>query len=732
MSRFSRPARLACAVVLLPLLVGLVASRAGAAPSSGVPRLNHVFVIVEENHGFSDVIGNPAAPNLNSLAQQFGVATSYFGITHPSEPNYVALLGGSFFGIADDNAYWTNLINQPSLISQLDAAHVSWKAYLDGSPHPGNQGICNPAKCNGAPDIDPLYASKHDGIQNFTTSLNAADWSRQVPIGQLGQDLNSGNVPAFNYVIPSECDDMHGDPPYCIDSGNPGDPQDQRLVANGDHYLGELVSNITNASFWSKGNNAIAITFDEGDDNNGCCDANAPNGGGQVATVVVTSHGPRGLRDPNPYNHYSLLSTIQHSFGLGCLANTCDTDNVQPMTPLFVVTGSPALSYQVMKHPAFDTSSPTPKEPVSYTTSTPSSDGWTVTPSPLLGSSDNSFGAVAGSGPRDVWAVGNFLPDTSNSNQDATLSLAAHYNGTKWSSVPTPNVGPNYNTLFGVADSAGQAWAVGVHVDQQYQDRALIESWDGHAWNVVDSPQPGSMRDLLYGASADSPSDVWAVGEQQSSDGNFQTLVEHWDGSAWNVIPSPNPGETDNHLYGVDAVSPSDVWAVGQQLGTSAPDQALIEHWDGTAWSVVPTPAQGSASVMLDGVTIQGNEAWAVGETDDPVQGAHPLVEEFRGGNWNTVTLPSAGSNWTDLWGVTSSNGQVWAAGTYVDPVSGNNETLLLQGNDSGWNVVNAPNPGSGSNILGGIAAVSGQVWAVGLYDQGGSNLTLTESHSQT
>ena len=107
-------------------------------------------------------------------------------------------------------------------------------------------------------------------------------------------------------------------------------------------------------------------------------------------------------------------------------------------------------------------------------------------------------------------------------------------------------------------------------------------------------------------------------------------------------------------------------------------------------------------------------------------------MEEYRGGNWSTVTLPPAGSNWTDLWGVTSSPSQVWAAGTFVDPTSGNNETLLLQGNDAGWKVVDAPNPGSGSNILGGIAAVSGQVWAVGLYDQGDSNLTLTESHSQT
>jgi hypothetical protein len=147
----------------------------------------------------------------------------------------------------------------------------------------------------------------------------------------------------------------------------------------------------------------------------------------------------------------------------------------------------------------------------------------------------------------------------------------------------------------------------------------------------------------------------------------------------WTVVPSANPGATGNHLYSVDAVSPTDVWAVGQQLGTSAPDQAHIEHWDGTTRSVVPSPAQGSASVLLDGVTVQGNEAWAVGETDDPIQGARPAVEGDRGGTWNTVNRPAAGSNWTDLWGVTSSCGQVGAAGTFVDPTSGKNETLLLQ-----------------------------------------------------
>src|SRR5262244_4055794 len=91
--------------VLVAAAVGGPGTAATAA-APGVPGYDHVFVIVEENHGFADVIGNPAAPNLNALADQFGLATNYFGVTHPSEPNYVALLGGNSFGIVDDNPYY--------------------------------------------------------------------------------------------------------------------------------------------------------------------------------------------------------------------------------------------------------------------------------------------------------------------------------------------------------------------------------------------------------------------------------------------------------------------------------------------------------------------------------------------------------------------------------------------------------------------------------------------------
>ena len=300
--------------------------------------------------------------------------------------------------------------------------------------HPGYQGICYPLKCNGSPDSDPLYVSKHDAIQNFTASLNTADWNRQVPVDQLDGDLASGHVPSFGYVIPTECSDQHGDPPFCIDSGNPdggnlsaADPQDQRLVAQGDAYLGHTVSQITNASFWAKGNNAIVVTHDEGDDNAGCCDAGTSNpngtGAGQVATVVVTSHGPRHVTYPVPSNHYSLLATVQDSLGLGCLQFTCDTGKVKPLSPLLTVTGAPAVATTEINPPNYATPTPTPVEPQSFTTSTATSGGWSVVPSPLLGTNDNSLGAVAGSSPSDVWAVGNFLPDTATSNQDATLSL---------------------------------------------------------------------------------------------------------------------------------------------------------------------------------------------------------------------------------------------------------------------------------------------------------------------
>jgi hypothetical protein len=714
----------------LVAIAGTATAAASGSTSASVPKLDHVFLIMEENNGFYDVIGNPAAPNLNALAEQFGLATHYYG-TNPngSEGNYVDILGGSSFGVNSDDAYWKNRVNAPSLITQLDAAGISWKAYLQALPYPGYQGICYPEKCNGAPDSDPLYVSKHDGIQNFLPDRNSFDWTHQVPITQLPQNLATGNVPSFNYIVPDECHDMHGDPPYCLDSGNIGDPQNQHLVAVGDAYLGQLVSEITNAPFWARGNNAIAITFDEGDNSAGCC--NAQPGGGHVATVVVTSHGPRHVQDPTPSNHYSMLSTIQHTFGLGCLQNTCDTAAVKPLTPLFAVTGSPAVATSPVPVPNYPTPTPIPTEPLGKTKALPSSGGWTVQVAQTLGASDNSVGAVAGSSPNDVWAFGDFLPANPVDNVDATLSFAEHWNGSKWSVVRTPDTGVNFNSFYGAAATPGWAWAVGEYLNGAYQDRALIEVWNGSTWTIANPPQPGSLRDMLFGASALSPNDVWVVGDQEGGNGIFETLVEHWDGTAWTVVPSPDPGAAGNHLYAVDAVSPDNVWAVGQELTGGVPDLGLVEHWDGHRWSVVSSPVLPTESVMLDGVAVSGGQVWAVGEADSSgVSGGRPLIEHEQGGVWSVPSLPIPhNQNWTNLWGVAVDGPTVYAVGTYVDDTTDNNNSLVYQGVGNTWTIDPAPNPGSGSNILGGVTAVAGHAWAAGVYDNGNQELPFIETH---
>jgi phospholipase C len=281
-----------------------------------------VFVIMMENHSYSEIIGSALAPKINALAQTYGLATNYFGVTHPSEPNYVASIGGSFFGIQDDNPYTTHTIDGPSLASQLEDAGLTWKTYQQSLPFAGYTGTRYPTSG------PTLYASKHNPFLNFASVQNSpTELQKIVPDTQLAADLQSGDVPNFSYIVPDQCHDMHG---------TTGCSGDATLLPEGDAYVSNTVSAIMGSSTWQRGNNTIVVTWDEDDfsaTNLGCCDANP--GGGHVATIVIANHGPRGVTDGTAYNHYSLLQTIEIAFHLGCLQNTCDTANVQPMAPLF-------------------------------------------------------------------------------------------------------------------------------------------------------------------------------------------------------------------------------------------------------------------------------------------------------------------------------------------------------------------------------------------------------------
>lgn len=277
-----------------------------------VPRYTHIFVIIDENKDFGAIIDPAAAPNISALARTYGNATNFFAEAHPSEPNYIALVGGDTFGVSDDG-YHT--IDAPNLASQLTKAGLTWKGYYESIPAPGSE-----AARGG------LYAFKHSGFMNFASVRNDPDRAAHiVGFDQLESDLASGALPSFALIVPNLCNDMHG---------APGCPDDAQLVRRGDAVIGNLVRKIQATKAWDSTDNvAIVITFDESENK-------TEAGGGHIPTIVVTNHGPRGMRDNAAYNHYSLLRTIEDAFGLRqYLGHAAQPgDGGKPMLPLFTVS----------------------------------------------------------------------------------------------------------------------------------------------------------------------------------------------------------------------------------------------------------------------------------------------------------------------------------------------------------------------------------------------------------
>ncbi len=244
---------------------------------------------------------------------------------------------------------------------------------------------------------------------------------------------------------------------------------------------------------------------------------------------------------------------------------------------------------------------------------------WSVVPSPNVPWGDNELWGVSVVSANDVWAVGNY------DNGSAFQTLIEHWDGIAWSVVPSPNVGTGHNRLNGVtAVSANDVWAVGTN------GYTLIEHWDGIAWSVVPSPSPNSLN-ILNGVTAVSANDVWAVGYCVLGGPSYQTLMEHWNGTSWSVVPSPSPGTRYNYLNGVAAVSSNDVWAVGYYVNGSFPDyETLVEHWNGTSWSVIPSPDPGTGYNYLNGIAaVSANDVWAVGYYNNSSNTAQTLVELY-------------------------------------------------------------------------------------------------------
>ena len=353
------------------VLTSALATRApAAAPIADVPRYAHIFVIIAENKNYAQIIGPASrAPHINRLAHQYGLASRFYAEVHPSEGNYVAMLGGDTFGIHDDDAFYCKAglrdpfcpsASQPdypdhtvtarSLMDQLAEHGLSWKAYLESLPEPGSLAVRWPTADQPVAGVAPeIYAVKHNGFLSFLpVQQDPQRAAKIVDFEQLHRDLAAGNMPNYAHIVPNQCNDMHGrgsdpnTPADCLKS-NP-----EALIARGDRVISELVQSIMQSSSWrAPENSAIVITFDENDrseregEDQGCCgyepESAANFGGGRIPTVVITNHGPRHLQDPTPYNHYSLLRTTEAAFGIGeYLGHAAETGKgVTVMAPLF-------------------------------------------------------------------------------------------------------------------------------------------------------------------------------------------------------------------------------------------------------------------------------------------------------------------------------------------------------------------------------------------------------------
>ncbi len=331
---------------------------------------------------------------------------------------------------------------------------------------------------------------------------------------------------------------------------------------------------------------------------------------------------------------------------------------------------------------------------------------WSVVPNPNPGIF-NRFTGLAAISSNNVWAVGYFSKDGYSVSQ----TFVEHWNGAGWSVVPSPNLGTGYNQLNAVTavpGSPNELWAVGTAGSS-----TLILHWDGTRWSITSSPNPGT-NPQLYSVAAISAGDVWAVGYTGGNSGPL-TLTEHWNGSTWSAVTSPNPSPTQNHLFGVTALATNNVWAVGDFINTSIGNlQTLILHWNGTNWVPVTGDNSGPSGLGFSLTAVRAigaNDIWSVGEN------SHTLAEHWNGTSWSKAKTPNTGIGQNVLNGVSgSASTDVWEVGYYTFGVE--KRTLIEHWNGASWSIVPSPNSGKVNNVLNGVVAISPtNVWAVGSAD---------------
>jgi phosphatidylinositol-3-phosphatase len=367
------------ALFVITMATALLASTTMFAQEQKVPdgiqHLDHVWVIMMENHAYSQIIGNTNAPFINSYSSSANLATNYYGVAHPSLTNYLEVIGGSNFGVINDfSPDWHNMTCTPNIVSgvpslesatanicpiagkgmdgatpaidttnegtptapiqnypayapaktigksiadQLNEHGMSWKSYQENLPPYGadrvnnSDGLISDVTAS-EPGLPKLYAVKHNPFAYFE-NVQEHELKKIVGFDKLFADLAGGNVPNFSLISPNQCHDQHGRGSSEMGTGC---SVDQNAIAQGDAALSVLIKAIKASPAWAEGHNVIVTVWDENDY------GTEPN---QVVAIVDTNSGPKPLTSGTFYNHFSLLKTLEGGFGLPCLNHACDS-----------------------------------------------------------------------------------------------------------------------------------------------------------------------------------------------------------------------------------------------------------------------------------------------------------------------------------------------------------------------------------------------------------------------
>ncbi len=248
-------------------------------PSGTVPLFGHVVLIVEENHSYSEVIGNSAMPYLNSLASQYGLATQYFANTHPSIGNYFVLTTGQL--VTNDDTFKAT-VNVDNIARDLIAAGKTWKSYAESIPSQGYTGG----------DSYP-YSKRHNPFAYFTDVVNSSSQVQNlVSLSQFNSDLANNQLPNFSYLLPNLLDDAHDGPLQLADS-----------------WLQENIAPLISSSAFQN-DGLLIIVFDEADT------SDSASGGGHVAAIIISPKAKQGYKSTTLYQHQSTLRLILHGLGM--------------------------------------------------------------------------------------------------------------------------------------------------------------------------------------------------------------------------------------------------------------------------------------------------------------------------------------------------------------------------------------------------------------------------------